>query len=89
MKYVEAMILSMTPEERSLPHLINGSRKRRIAMGSGTTVQDVNRLLKQFVQTRQMMSMMAGAGKKKGKKPKMSKKLMKKMMNMRGMFPGV
>lgn len=88
MKYVEAMILSMTPEERSLPHVISGSRKRRIAMGSGTSIQDVNRLLKQFAQTRQMMSMMAGAAKSKGKKPKMSKKMMKKMMNMRGMFPG-
>ncbi len=89
MKYVEAMILSMTPEERSLPHVINGSRKRRIATGSGTSIQDVNRLLKQFAQTRQMMSMMAGAAKNKGKKPKMSKKMMKKMMNMRGMFPGM
>ncbi|MFB3785104.1 MAG: signal recognition particle protein [bacterium] len=89
MKYVEAMILSMTPEERSLPHVISGSRKRRIAMGSGTSIQDVNRLLKQFAQTRQMMSMMAGAAKNRGKKPKMSKKMMKKMMNMRGMFPGM
>ncbi len=93
MKYVEAIILSMTPHERAVPNLINGSRKRRIAKGSGTSMKEVNRLLKQFAQTKQMMSMMAGGGKKqkkgKGKKPKMNKKMMKKMMNMRDMFPGM
>ncbi|MEW6236559.1 MAG: signal recognition particle protein [Candidatus Omnitrophota bacterium] len=91
MKYVEAIIYSMTPQERVMPNLINGNRKRRIAKGSGTSMQEVNRLLKQFAQTKQMMSMMAGAGKRKikGKKTKMNKKMMKKMMNMRGMFPGM
>ncbi|OQA09579.1 MAG: Signal recognition particle protein [Firmicutes bacterium ADurb.Bin373] len=54
--FVEAIINSMTPAERNEPErILNGSRKRRIARGSGTTVQDVNRLLKQFEQTRKMM----------------------------------
>jgi signal recognition particle subunit SRP54 len=53
--FVEAIIKSMTPWERSHPHEINGSRRKRIARGSGTTVQDVNRLLKQFDQTKKMM----------------------------------
>ncbi len=53
--YVEAIIKSMTPWERGRPHEINGSRRKRIARGSGTTVQDVNRLLKQFEQTKKMM----------------------------------
>jgi signal recognition particle subunit SRP54 len=52
---VEAIISSMTPEERHRHKIINGSRRRRIAMGSGTTVQDVNRLLKNFSQTKKMM----------------------------------
>jgi signal recognition particle subunit SRP54 len=52
---VEAIINSMTPEERHRYKMINGSRRRRIAKGSGTTVQDVNRLLKNFVQTKKMM----------------------------------
>ncbi|MEW5761762.1 MAG: signal recognition particle protein [Bacillota bacterium] len=52
---VEAIINSMTPEERRAPEIIDGSRRRRIARGSGTTVQDVNRLLKQFEQTRKMI----------------------------------
>lgn len=52
---VEAMIQSMTPEERLRPSIINGSRRRRIAMGSGTTVQEVNRLLKQFDEMQRMM----------------------------------
>ncbi|MBU0735200.1 MAG: signal recognition particle protein, partial [Pseudomonadota bacterium] len=52
---VEAIISSMTPEERRRHKIINGSRRRRIAMGSGTTVQDVNRLLKNFSQTKKMM----------------------------------
>ncbi|MGB9773293.1 MAG: signal recognition particle protein [Bacteroidota bacterium] len=52
---IEAMIHSMTQEERRKPHIINGSRRRRIAMGSGTTVQDVNRLLKQFEEMKKMM----------------------------------
>ncbi|NLL18975.1 MAG: signal recognition particle protein, partial [Clostridia bacterium] len=55
LKHVEAIIQSMTVEERRNPELINGSRKRRIAQGSGTRVQDVNRLLKQFADARKMM----------------------------------
>jgi signal recognition particle subunit SRP54 len=51
----EAIIRSMTPKERNNPQIINGSRRRRIALGSGTTVQDVNRLMKQFEQMQRMM----------------------------------
>ncbi len=54
-KHVEAIILSMTKEERQRPELIDGGRRRRIALGSGTKVQDVNRLLKQFDQMRRTM----------------------------------
>ncbi len=57
---VEAIIRSMTPEERRNPKVIGGSRKKRIAAGSGTTPQDVNRLLKQFADAQQMMKAMAG-----------------------------
>ena len=59
---VEAIILSMTPYERRHPEALNASRKTRIAKGSGKTVQDVNRLLKQFDQTRKMMKMVSGNG---------------------------
>jgi signal recognition particle subunit SRP54 len=55
---VEAMILSMTPDERQNPHIINGSRRKRIARGSGTTVQDLNRVLKQFGQMQKMIKKM-------------------------------
>jgi signal recognition particle subunit SRP54 len=67
---IEAIIGSMTPEERRKQHIINGSRRKRIAKGSGTSVEDVNRLLKQFVQMQKMlkslggMAGMAGGGKK-------------------------
>ncbi|HHW43099.1 MAG TPA: signal recognition particle protein [Desulfotomaculum sp.] len=66
--YVEAIIKSMTPWERAHPHEINGSRRRRIARGSGTSVQKVNSVLKQFEQTRKMMKQFAevGRGAKKG-----------------------
>ena len=57
-KSIEAIIKSMTPGERTNPVVLNGSRRKRIAMGSGTTVQDVNKLLKQFDETRKMMKMM-------------------------------
>ncbi|HBT20017.1 MAG TPA: signal recognition particle protein [Peptococcaceae bacterium] len=68
----EAIIQSMTKEERANPEIINSSRKRRIAMGSGTTVQDVNRLLKQFSQVQMMINRMgAFSGKKKGRKMKL------------------
>ncbi len=56
-KNIEAIIHSMTPKERANPDLLNGSRRNRIAKGSGTTIQEVNRLLKQFDQTRKMMKM--------------------------------
>ena len=73
----EAIILSMTRMERRNPDILNGSRKRRIAAGSGTTVQEVNLLLKQFEQARSMMKNMMGGGKRGrlripfGKMPKM------------------
>ena len=59
---MEAIIDSMTPHERAFPAVIKGSRKRRIAMGSGTQVQDVNRLLKQFIQMQKMMKKMGKGG---------------------------
>jgi signal recognition particle subunit SRP54 len=55
MAHVEAIIYSMTPGERRNPALLNGSRKKRIAHGSGRTIQEVNRLLKQFEEMRKMM----------------------------------
>ena len=61
-KQVEAIIGSMTPQERSNPQLINGSRRKRIADGSGSTIQDVNRLLKQFEESRKMMRMFSNKG---------------------------
>ena len=61
-KTTEAIILSMTPYEREHPECINGSRKKRIADGSGTSLQEVNKLLKQFEGTRRMMKMAMGAG---------------------------
>ena len=61
-KGVEAIIRSMTPAERSAPEIINGSRRKRIAEGSGTSVQEVNRLLKQFDETRRMMKTMTNKG---------------------------
>ena len=59
----EAIIHSMTPEERESPPIINGSRRKRIASGSGTSIQEVNRLIKQFDETRKMMKMVAGGNK--------------------------
>lgn len=67
---VEAMILSMTPEERSNPDILNPSRKKRIAIGAGVELQDVNRLVKQFEQGRKMMKQMSGMMGGKGKKGK-------------------
>ncbi|HEX6300759.1 MAG TPA: signal recognition particle protein [Acidimicrobiia bacterium] len=61
LKRVEAIIQSMTPEERRAPKIIGGSRKRRIAAGSGTSPQDVNRVLKQFAETQKMMKTLAGS----------------------------
>jgi signal recognition particle subunit SRP54 len=74
MKRVEAIILSMTPDERSKPTILNGSRRARIAAGSGTSVQEVNRLLRQFEQMQKMIKQMRGG------------KFNKKMMP--GLFPG-
>ncbi len=62
---LEAIITSMTPKERRRPDILNASRKRRIAAGSGTSVQEINRLLKQFEQSRQLMKRFTGKGKKK------------------------
>ncbi|MCI6725872.1 MAG: signal recognition particle protein [Bacteroidales bacterium] len=59
-KGIEAIILSMTPKERQHPEILNTSRKNRIARGSGTSLQEVNRLVKQFEQTRKMMKMVTG-----------------------------
>lgn len=59
-KGIEAIIQSMTPQERSNPELLNGSRRKRLAYGSGTDIQEVNRLLKQFGETKKMMKMVAG-----------------------------
>ncbi len=73
-KGIEAIILSMTPRERQRPEVLNMSRKMRIAKGSGTNMQEVNRLIKQFEQTRKMMKMMTGSkmGKMMGKMPGIS-----------------
>jgi len=68
--HVEAIIQSMTKHERRDPTILNGSRKRRIASGSGRTIQEVNRLLKQFDEMRKMMKGFAGGMGKKGKKGK-------------------
>lgn len=72
-KSIEAIIYSMTPDERTNPQILNGSRRQRIAKGSGTNIQEVNKLIKQFDETRKMMKMMTqmkGAGKLMGKMPK-------------------
>lgn len=61
-KGIEAMISSMTPAERETPALLNGSRRKRIALGSGTDIAEVNRLIKQFDDTRKMMKMVSGGG---------------------------
>ena len=60
---IEAIINSMTPEERRRPEIIRSSRRKRIAMGSGTRVQDVNRLLKQFNQTKQLFKQFSAPSK--------------------------
>lgn len=66
--HVEAIIKSMTMAERRDPAILNGSRKKRIARGSGTRVQEVNRLLKQFEETKKMMKQLTDMTGKKGKK---------------------
>ena len=72
-KSIEAIIYSMTPEERTHPEILNGTRRTRIAKGSGTSIQEVIRLLKQFDQTRKMMKMVTGS-KMAGMMQKMKKK---------------
>ena len=62
LKRVEAIIRSMTPAERRDPHILNGARRRRIAAGSGTTLTDVNRLIKQFAEMQKLMKQLAGGG---------------------------
>jgi signal recognition particle subunit SRP54 len=82
-KHIEAIILSMTPKERSNPAIINGQRKTRIAKGCGLNIQEVNKLLKQFEDTRKMMKMMSN--------PKNMMGMMSKLKGM-GMgkgFPGM
>ena len=74
-KGIEAIIYSMTPFERANPALINNSRKMRIAKGSGTSLQEVNKLIKQFDQTRKMMKMMT------------DKRFSSVMKNMKGNLP--
>jgi signal recognition particle subunit SRP54 len=67
----EAIIKSMTPRERAKPEILNSSRKRRIAAGSGTSVEEVNRLLKQFEQVKKLMKQFTNmGGKRRGKKMK-------------------
>jgi len=61
-KGIEAIIGSMTPHERENPGVLNGSRRKRIAMGSGTDIAEVNRLIKQFEDTRKMMKLVSGGG---------------------------
>jgi signal recognition particle subunit SRP54 len=78
-KGVEAIIKSMTPEERANPVILNGTRRKRIALGSGTDIQEVNRLIKQFTDTSKMMKKMSGAG----KNPIQMMKNMKAMKNSR------
>ena len=65
LKRIEAIIRAMTPAERRDPHLLNGSRRRRIAAGSGTTLTDVNRLVKQFTEMQKLMKQLAGSGGKR------------------------
>ena len=83
MKKIEAMINSMTKKERQKPSIINPSRKKRIAAGSGTRVEDVNRLLKQFEQMQKMIKTLNGKGKKSRK---MQQMLSQNMGGMPGMF---
>jgi signal recognition particle subunit SRP54 len=92
LKPVEAIIRSMTPLERRKPEIINGSRRSRIATGSGTTVADVNRLVKQFGEMQKMMKRMGAMGMgKPGKKGKKGKggRVMPTMPGMPSAMPGM
>ena len=77
-KGIEAIIKSMTPRERTNPEVLNQSRRMRIAKGSGTNIQEVNRLIKQFDQTRKMMKMVTG---------NQMKSMMSRMKNFKGQMP--
>ena len=90
-KVTEAIIRSMTPEERRKPEIINGSRRTRIANGSGTQVSDVNKLIKQFTEMQKMMKRMGVMAQPKGKqgkggKPKINKR--QAMQQLGDMFGG-
>jgi signal recognition particle subunit SRP54 len=87
---IEAIIRSMTPDERRKPDLINGSRRMRIALGSGTSTTEINNLLKQFKQVQTMMKGMGGLGRKaRGKAGKKGKgKVKTKGPKMPPGFPG-
>ena len=78
MSHVEAIINSMTPKERARPEIIKASRKKRIAAGAGTTVQEVNKMLKQFEQSQQVMKMFTGRS---------MGKLLRMAQGMKGIFP--
>ena len=80
-KHIEAIIYSMTAKERETPEIINGSRKDRIAKGSGTNIQEVNKLMKQFGDTKKMMKMMSN--------PSNMRQMMKQMKGMGGGMPGI
>ena len=80
-KYIEAIIYSMTPQEREKPDMINSSRKNRIAKGSGRDLQEVNKLMKQFNDTKKMMKVMSN--------PKQMRQMMKQMKGMGGGLPGM
>ncbi|MNN58836.1 Signal recognition particle protein [compost metagenome] len=82
---VEAIVYSMTTQEKQNPDLINHSRRKRIAAGSGTSLADVNRLIKQFDEMRRMMKQFSGMMGPKGKGSKMMKQLGKAGKGMR--FP--
>lgn len=82
MPRTKAIISSMTPREREKPSIIDAKRKRRIAAGSGTRVEDVNQLLRQFEQMQKMMKQMGLSGKGKGKKPRIPMNMLKGMGNM-------
>ena len=80
-KGIEAIIHSMTPSEREDHKILDGSRRKRIAMGSGSSIQDVNKLVKQFEETRKMMQLMSN-------KQNMAN-LMRQMGGAKGQFPGM
>ncbi len=84
MPHTKAIITSMTKREREKPSIIDAKRKRRIAAGSGTSVEEVNQLLRQFEQMQKMMKQMGFGGKGKGKKMRMPMNMMKQMGNMGG-----